>query len=198
MDTLDSMSDKRKSYPVPTDKILEDNWHYEKPVTKEFSTVETPTKKKGVKVRQQTRKWAPIQHNSQIWEQACGRHCKYEVGSVSMDHKQICRLQVSDIFEQGGRARLKNAKRETRKFNCMLYNATEKSKSKDMHWTFVFVFKTCCFSVHVKWICEEFACREPNLNEKLVIAASAVSYVRLCGKLLHYECWLGGHRTVGS
>ena len=70
MDTLDSMSGKRKSYPVPTDKILEDNWHYEKPVTKEFSTVETPTKKKRAKVRQQPRKWAPSQHNSQILEQA--------------------------------------------------------------------------------------------------------------------------------
>lgn len=102
------MSGKRKSYPVPTDKILEDNWHYEKPVTKEFSTVETPTKKKRAKVRQQPRKWAPSQHNSQILEQACGRHCKYECGSVSMDHKQICRPQVSDTFERGGRARLKN------------------------------------------------------------------------------------------
>jgi hypothetical protein len=55
-------------------------------------------------------------------------------------------------------------------------------KPKDMHRTFVFVFKTCCFSVHVKGICEKFACREPNRNVKLVTAAPAASNLRLYGK----------------
>jgi hypothetical protein len=38
-----------------------------------------------------------------------------------------------------------------RKFNCVLYSATE--NSKDMQRTFGFVLKTCCFFVHVKGIC---------------------------------------------
>jgi hypothetical protein len=46
----------------------------------------------GEKGEQRTSKWVPSKHNSKIMEQACGRHCKYECGSV-MDQKQICRLQ---------------------------------------------------------------------------------------------------------
>ena len=103
---------------------------------------------------------------------------------------------TADSYIHGKRKLCGQARWETRKYNYVLYAATE--KSKDIHRTFVFVFKTCCFSVHVKGICEEFACREPNLNVKLVIAAPAASDLRLCCKLLHYACWLGGHRTVGS
>ena len=85
---------------------------------------------------------------------------------------------------------------ETRKLNCVLYTTTE--KSKDIHWTFIFVFRTCCFSVHVKGIFKEFACREPNRNVKLVIAAPAASDLRLHGKaialrmLLEWpsNCWI--------
>jgi hypothetical protein len=103
---------------------------------------------------------------------------------------------TANSYIHGKRKLCGQARWETRKFNCVLYAATE--KPKDMHRAFVFVFKTCCFSVHVKGIYEEFSCREPNLNMKLVIAAPAASDLRLCGKLLHYAFWLDGHRIVGS